>query len=180
MKHHNICSCVLWCPEQKHILKNLLTEYCCLVYVFIVPSYGPGEAAFSKYGMGTLTSCLLAFFLHSPLPIPSLPLTLHIYWSSPDSFTSYVNPWPYKKTTPTKAGTVKKCRFHGGLEIWIYSGKWLNSPRNISETRHEILYSSVREGRETGYSSTKPSRAVDQSTLEPLLDESQRSYPKIS
>lgn len=64
--------------------------------------------------------------------------------------------------------------------IWIYLGKWLNSPRSISQIRNEILYSSVREGRETSHSSTKHSRADDQSTPESLLEESQRSYPKIS
>lgn len=85
--------------RTKAYLQESVIKYCCLIYVFIVPSYMPGEAAFSQYGIGTLTSCFLAFFLHSQ--------SAHLL-----KFTSFLHelsqPWNLQKTTPTKAATVKK------------------------------------------------------------------------
>lgn len=122
-----------------------------------------------------LTSCLLAILL-SPFPVSHSLFTFTEVHHIPSKANSTQD--LMKKLPQQKQQQWKKWRFHGGLEIC--SGKRLNSYRSSRETRHEILYSSAREGRENSHSSTKPSRADDQSTLESLLDESQLSYPKIS
>lgn len=149
-----------------------------MIYVFIVPSYVPGEAAFSQYGTGTniLLPCLFP-------PFPSSHSQSAAHFAHLLKFTRFLHelsqPRNSQKNTLTKAATVKKMQ----VSWWFRDLDLLRKMTEQSQkhqTRHEILHSSVREGTETSYSSSQPSRADGQSTLESLLDESQLSYPKIS
>lgn len=135
------------------------THKAIMVYVFIVPSCVSGEAAFSQYGIN-LTSCILAFLFHSLLPIPSPPLTLHVCWSSPDSFMSCYNPRTLKKLPKQKQLQFKNAVF------W-----WFKGTESTQEKDWEVPKPSKRQdmgfhvkvsGRETEQltSSTEPSEQI--------------------
>lgn len=93
----------------------------------------PGEAAFSQYGTGTniLLPCLFP-------PFPSSHSQSATHFAHLLKFTRFLHELSQprnlqKKYSNKSSNSKKKCRFHGGLEIWIYSGKWLNSPRNTRQ-----------------------------------------------
>lgn len=112
-----------------------------MVYVFIVPSCVPGEAVFSQHGIN-LTSCILAFLLHSLLSTPSLPLTSHICWSSPDSFMSYINP-----RTLTKLPEQKQLPFKNAV-FWWFKGTESTQEKRLKSQNQQLT------------SSTEPSEQI--------------------